>query len=105
MIETLIIDPEIDLVMFDHVRTMKKKKYMEIYGKLYIVEFSQNALNKIKEEKLEAKKISYRLKNPKKERKIPEKKNYYLKKLLKRQSQTSEVSETSSPVQETQSEP
>jgi hypothetical protein len=81
-IEKLIIDPEIDMVLFDHIKNMNRHKYMTIYGKVYEVEFTENALLQIKRDKLDKKKLIYRESHPKKEPKVREKKNYYLMKKM-----------------------
>ena len=124
--EKLIIDPEVDMVLFDHIKNMNRHKYMTIYGKVYEVEFTENALLQMKRNKLDKKKLIYRETHPKKEPKVREKKNYYLMKKiakaemgsaleialndmcryeLNHETQTFGVIQPSFPVQETQTEP
>jgi hypothetical protein len=106
-IPKLIVDPELDMVLFDKLKNMRRHKFMEVYGKMYEVIFTENAMAQFKRDKLDRKKTIYREQHPKKEPKIRENKNYYLLKKVKLLESQPLVSTTDSsfPVQETQTEP
>ena len=98
-IQKLIVDPELDMVLFDHIKNMNRHKFMEVYGKMYEVEFTENALLQIKRDKLDKKKLIYREQHPKKEPKVREKKNYYLLKKLARLEYETEMNKSGSPLE------